>query len=507
MQLKLTLFLCLFLSTLTINAQRNCGSMDHHHQLLEDDPSLKYRMDAIEKATQQFINNPQKNVNGIITIPVVVHVVYRTAVQNISTAQINSQITILNEDFRRLNSDANNTWPQAADSEIEFCLASVDPNGNPTNGITRTSTNVNAHGTDDSVKFDAQGGKDAWPASDYLNVWVCNIGGGILGYAQFPGGPANTDGVVCGYQYFGNQGTATAPFNLGRTMTHEVGHYLNLFHIWGDGGCGVDDLVSDTPTSDAPNYGCASNHSSCGSTDMVQNYMDYSDDSCMNLYTEGQKSRMRALFDTGGARASLLSSPACGGGNPPTCSDGIQNGDETGVDCGGSCPACPGGCTDNEVTMNITLDDYPEETSWTVTDANGNTLYDGGNYGSLPSGSVVTETFCLVDGCYDYNIFDSYGDGICCAYGNGSYTVTDSNGNVLASGGSFGSSETTNFCLTNGGGPTCTDGIQNGDETGIDCGVLFVLHVIQDVQIQILILMILKLIGAFGMMVVLTVQE
>ena len=471
MKLKLTLLLILFVSAFTINAQRNCGSMDHHHQLLEDDPSLQHRMDAIEKATQQFINNPQKAVSGIITIPVVVHVVYNTAAQNISTAQINSQIDILNEDFRRLNSDADGTWPQAADAEIEFCLASVDPNGNPTDGITRTSTSVTAHGTNNSVKFDSQGGKDAWPSSDYLNVWVCNIGGGILGYAQFPGGPANTDGVVNGYQYFGNTGTATAPFDLGRTMTHEVGHYLNLRHIWGDGACGVDDFVSDTPTSDAPNYGCATGHVSCSSTDMVQNYMDYSDDACMNLLTEGQKTRMRALFDTGGFRESLLSSGGCGAPNPPTCTDGIQNGDETGVDCGGSsCPACPPGCTDNEVTMTIILDNYPEETSWTITDSNGSTLYSGGTYGNLPDGSTVTETFCLADGCYDYNIFDSYGDGICCSYGNGSYTLTDSNGGVLASGGAFGSSESTNFCFGGGGGPTCTDGIQNGDETGVDCG-------------------------------------
>jgi len=473
MKLKLLLFLCLVVSSLTIQAQRNCGSMDHLHNLIEKDPGLKERMKTIEKATEKFINNPQKVVNGIVTIPVVVHVVYRTSTENISDAQINSQLAVLNEDFRRLNSDQTSQWSQATDTEIEFCLATVDPNGNTTTGITRTSTSVVSHGTNDSVKFTSQGGKDAWPAGDYLNIWVCNIGGGILGYAQFPGGPTNTDGVVNGYQYFGTTGTATAPFNLGRTMTHEVGHYLNLRHIWGDGACGVDDFVSDTPTSDAPNYGCASTHQSCGNLDMVQNYMDYSDDACMNLYTLGQKTRMRALFDTGGFRASLLSSTACGAASPPTCSDGIQNGDETGVDCGGtSCASCPSGCTENEVTMSITLDNYPEETSWTIDNASGNTLFSGGTYGNLPDGSTVTETFCLPDGCYDYNIFDSYGDGICCSFGNGSYSLTDDSGNILASGGTFGNSETTNFCLGGGGGggPTCTDGIQNGDETGIDCG-------------------------------------
>ncbi len=458
-------FLCTLMS---VHAQRNCNTMEVLDKQLQEDPKRLIKMQAIEKATQKFINNPQKVVNGTITIPCVVHVVYNGSTQNISDAQIASQMTVLNEDFRRLNSDADGTWPQASDSEIEFCLASVDPNGNATNGITRTSTTVNGFGTNDAVKFNSSGGKDAWPAADYLNIWVCNIGGGILGYAQFPGGNPATDGVVNDYRYFGNIGTATAPFDLGRTMTHEVGHYLNLRHIWGDGNCNVDDFVSDTPTSDASNGGCNVGHVSCNSVDMVQNYMDYSDDACMNLFTEGQKTRMRALFEAGGARVSLLSSPACGTPPTPTCDDGIQNQDETGVDCGGAtCPPCNTNCTDVVVTIN--LDNYPEETSWTITDGSGSTVASGGTYGSQPDGSTVTITECLADGCYDFTINDSYGDGICCAYGNGSYNVTV-NGSTVASGGSFGSSETTNFCI--GGGPveTCDDGIQNQGETGVDCG-------------------------------------
>jgi len=146
---------------------------------------------------------------------------------------------VLNDDFRRLNSDADGTWPQAADSEIEFCLATVDPNGNATDGIIRQSTTRNGFGTNDAVKFASSGGSNAWPAGQYMNMWVCNIGGGILGYAQFPGGSASTDGIVVDYRYFGTNGTAQAPFDLGRTATHEVGHYLNLRHIWGDGGCSV----------------------------------------------------------------------------------------------------------------------------------------------------------------------------------------------------------------------------------------------------------------------------
>lgn len=458
--------LCLSLSGYS---QRNCGSMDVLLQQIQQNPERQSMLDQIERHTQQFMQRNQGSERAVVTIPVVVHVVYNNSTENISDAQIMSQIQVLNDDFRRLNSDANNTWSQAADTEIQFCMASVDPNGNTTTGITRTSTSVTAFSTNDNMKFNSSGGKDAWPAGDYLNIWVCDISGGILGYAQFPGGSAATDGVVIDYQYFGTIGTATSPFDLGRTGTHEVGHWLNLRHIWGDGNCTVDDFVTDTPTSDAPNYGCATGHVSCNTTDMVENYMDYSDDACMNLFTAGQKSRMQALFSAGGARVSLLSSNGCGQGSTPTCTDGIQNGDETGVDCGGStCPPCQSGCSDNEVVISITLDNYPEETSWQITNASGGVVASGGTYGSQPDGSTVTITECLVDGCYDFTIFDSYGDGICCAYGSGSYIVT-SGGSTLASGGSFGSSETTNFCF-GGSTPTCDDGIQNGDETGVDCG-------------------------------------
>ncbi len=470
-QKLIALALC-FSFTLQVNAQtRNCASHDILLEQQQQDPKRINKLRQIEEQTQNYIRRGQQRaVNGIVTIPVVVHIVYRTSTQNISDSQIQSQLTVLNDDFRRFNSDANGTWSQAADSEIEFCLATVDPNGNPTSGITRTSTNVSGFGTNDAVKSASSGGVNAWSTSDYLNIWVCDIGGGILGYAQFPGGNPATDGVVNDYRYFGTNGTATAPFNLGRTMTHEVGHYLNLRHIWGDGNCNVDDFVSDTPTSDAPNYGCASSHVSCSSLDMVQNYMDYSDDGCMNLFTTGQKNRMRAIFDTGGARASLLNSGACGAATNPTCSDGIQNQGETGVDCGGPCAPCQTACTGNEVNFSITFDNYPEETSWTLTTDAGVSIDAGGTYANQADGSTLALDFCLTDGCYDLTINDAYGDGICCSYGSGSYTITDGNGNVLGSGGSFASSETSSFCF--GGGPvaTCSDGIQNQGETGIDCG-------------------------------------
>ena len=340
----------------SLNAQeRNCGSHEYHLNQLEEFPELNQKMKDLEKFTEEYAQNPSRLNGSVITIPVVVHVVYKTSQQNISDAQIQSQLDVLNDDFRRNNSDATNQWSQATDTEIEFCLATVDPNGNATSGIQRRSTNKPSFSANDFVKFNNKGGLDAWPASDYLNIWVCNLGSGLLGYAQFPGGPANTDGVVNDYAYFGTIGTATAPFDLGRTATHEVGHWLNLRHIWGDGGCTVDDFVADTPQSDAANYGCATGHTSCGSVDMVQNYMDYSDDACMNLFTAGQSVRMDALFASNGARVSLLSSGGCGAAAEPTCNDGIQNGNETDVDCGGpDCDPCAATCSDGVQNGNET---------------------------------------------------------------------------------------------------------------------------------------------------------
>lgn len=470
------LLVLLSISSLTAIGQRNCASTEYLEQQKAEDPKRQMKMDQIEDHTRLFIMNQENRSSApVITIPVVVHVVWNTAAENISDAQILSQIEVLNEDFRRLNSDADNVWGQAADTEIEFCLANVDPNGNATTGITRTQTSNTSFSTNDNVKFTSSGGKDAWPSSSYMNMWICDISGGIIGYAQFPGGPASTDGIVVDYTTTGNIGTATAPFDLGRTATHEVGHYLNLRHIWGDGGCGASDFVADTPDSDGPNYGCNTSTVSCGTTDMVQNYMDYTDDDCMNLFTAGQTSRMRALFNSGGFRASLLNSTACGTPAEPTCDDGIQNQGETGVDCGGPCPGiCPtcddgilnngetevdcGGpncsvcpCTGEDVTLTILLDNYPEETSWSITDASGGTVANGGTYGSQPNGSTVVESICLNDGCYTFTINDSFGDGLCCGFGIGNYTLTSADGSVLASGGEFGSSESTPFCIASAG--------------------------------------------------------
>ncbi|MDX2003213.1 MAG: T9SS type A sorting domain-containing protein [Chitinophagales bacterium] len=307
--------------SLQLNAQRSCGAMDHLHQMMQD-PTVAQNRAAIEQFTANWVSShPNGSSRAIVTIPVVVHVLYRTTSQNISDAQIQSQIDVLNADFAKLNADAANT-PSAfqslvANVDIQFCLAQRDPSGNPTTGIIRKSTTVTSFSTNDNIKRSANGGSDAWPRDSYLNIWVGNISGGILGYAQFPGGSASTDGVVINYTAFGTNGTAAAPFNKGRTATHEVGHWLNLYHIWGDDGTGCtgSDNVSDTPNQADENYGCPSFPTvSCSNGpngDMFMNYMDYTDDACMFMFTNGQKARMQALFATGGARAALLNSLGC----------------------------------------------------------------------------------------------------------------------------------------------------------------------------------------------------
>lgn len=320
---KVLLFLSMSLPVFAF-AQRNCGTMEHYERAVQENPSYELNQIEIENFTNEFLSHNNGADRAIVTIPVVVHVVYNNTTENISDAQILTQIDVLNKDFAKMNADAANTPSifTASNTDIQFCMASVDPTGAATNGITRTSTATTAFSTNDAMKNNSTGGKSAWDASKYLNIWVCDISGGILGYAQFPGGSAATDGVVIDYQYFGTIGTSTAPFNLGRTATHEVGHWLNLRHIWGDATCGTDQ-VTDTPTHNTANYGCPTypHLSTCTGTpvEMTMNYMDYTDDACMYMFSAGQTARMQALFATGGARTSLLSSNGCGIPVPVLC--------------------------------------------------------------------------------------------------------------------------------------------------------------------------------------------
>jgi hypothetical protein len=302
-----------------------CGTMEVHRRLLNQSLSYQERRAAIENLAQAYERGVRAAARtGVVRIPVHVKVVHNPAVpaQNISDDQIRSQIEVLNQDFRATNPDragVPSVWTSlVADTRIEFQLASQDPDGNPTTGITRTPTTTTSFTTNDDVKSSVTGGADPWPSEQYLNIWVCDdikdlMGRSILGYAQFPGGPPSTDGVVIIHSCFGNSGTAAAPFDLGRTATHEIGHWLDLRHIWGDddGACVGNDRVADTPNQANHNFGSPTfPHITCTNGpdgDMFMNYMDYTDDAAMFMFTTGQSQRMDACLE--GARASLLVAP------------------------------------------------------------------------------------------------------------------------------------------------------------------------------------------------------
>ncbi|WP_432709134.1 zinc metalloprotease [Pedobacter sp.] len=295
---------------------RNCATMEVFNRQVEAFPEYRRAQASIENHINSLLDQSRSfRLSEPVKIQVVVHVVYHDETQNISEEQINSQIVVLNEDFRAMNPDRSKVpevWSGlVADSLIGFELAKVGPNGEPTNGITRTETMVESFGTDDQVKDSARDGISPWATDRYLNIWVCSLGNSILGYAQFPGGPVETDGVVIDYRAFGTMGSAQTPFNLGRTATHEVGHYLNLSHIFGEGrgsSCSDSDYVKDTPNQLGPNYQKPSFPSiSCDNGphgDMFMNYMDYVDDDSMYMFTEGQVARISATML--GPRASLI---------------------------------------------------------------------------------------------------------------------------------------------------------------------------------------------------------
>lgn len=325
--LSYLLMLSICTQTLAQNGER-CGTMLYSQYLLKKYPQLA----DLRKQSQFDVQHIQRNAtiqsvtSTVNTIPVVVHVVYNTPQQNISDAQIQSQIDALNRDYRKLNTDTNlipGVWkPIAADAGLEFCLAKKDPVGNDTNGITRTYTTVTQFGYDDQVKSTSNNGQDGWDPHKYLNLWVCNLGTSLYGFAQFPtdlSTSPSTDGVVINYTAFGTMGTAISPTNGGRTCSHEVGHWLNLYHIWGDdgGACTGDDFISDTPNQANANYGCKLSFPStdaCSTVSpgiMFMNYMDYGDDPCILMFTQGQAARILNAINT--YRASILSTTICTG--------------------------------------------------------------------------------------------------------------------------------------------------------------------------------------------------
>lgn len=316
----------------------NCGTMDGYWDRIKKDDKFRQGEEKLNGMIEAYVKNLRETgeaalFTDVIRIPVVVHVVHNTTTENISDAQIQSQIDALNRDFRRANADISSV-PAAfsgltSDLRIEFELASRDPDCNATNGITRTATTVTGFDncdvcttpeTRNPVKFSSTGGRDGWPSDQYLNLWVCDLVGGLAGYASFPEDLAarpTEDGVVMDYQYFGTTGTVSSPFHLGRVCAHEIGHWLSLRHIWGDDTAGpIDicdgtDFVDDTPNQAGFNSGCPGfPHTSCGNGpngDMFMNYMDYVDNTCMVMFSHGQSERVVAALST--VRSSIIGSP------------------------------------------------------------------------------------------------------------------------------------------------------------------------------------------------------
>lgn len=296
----------------------SCGTVEYLEQIQLENPAEYQSIMQARQDLEAFVANGggQNNGRAVTIIPVVFHVIHDGELEgtgsNISDAALQSQIDILNEDFRKQNADIVDVVSQfqsiAADSEVEFCLATVDENGNPTDGINRYQYS-GAPWTQGS--FNTVKSQTYWDPDKYLNFWVCELNSGLLGYATPPGGFASRDGVVVGYQYVGRppHNIHTNNYNNGRTATHEIGHWLGLRHIWGDGDCSNDDGVSDTPNQDGSNSGCNTTRTTCGSLDNTQNYMDYSFDRCLLMFTNGQKNVMQGVLNS--SRSDLKLSDGC----------------------------------------------------------------------------------------------------------------------------------------------------------------------------------------------------
>jgi hypothetical protein len=279
-----------------------CYSDEVLREEIRKNPERGRKLDALNKQVDEFVSQKAAGnlkrkpggTIGIVYIPVIVNVVYRTNEENISEAQIQSQMDVLNKDYSRTNVEylrsGSYEWagylPLVADFKIQFCLA----------GIIRKQTTVSSWSTNDAIKKTSSGGQDPTDPETKLNIWTGNLGGGLLGYAMYPGGPAASDGVVCLYSAFGTskKGATAAPYDEGRTMTHEVGHWLGLAHTF-QGGCSKNnDYVEDTPPTKAPTFGCPAPFiTACRTGEFVQsmNYMDYTEDLCMYMFTTGQKAR------------------------------------------------------------------------------------------------------------------------------------------------------------------------------------------------------------------------
>jgi hypothetical protein len=540
----------------TAFSQRTCNTEDHQHSLLEN---IDYKVSfdkRVEKTNKLIQTRSVVDCTEPIVLPIAVH--YQGLSNPDPTclkALAQTQIDILNADYQAENADASlfdavaGNYPGVTPSDacIKFCLADQ---GHPAaSGI--------ADG-DPAVTINAFTGDSSPTWSGYINIFV-RANTGVLGYSPL-GGSGNGDGVVIDATAFGSGNGCTgvepeAPYNLGRTLTHELGHYLLLDHNWGNGGCNSDDDVADTPNQNEPNYGCpAAGTSSCSSVDLYMSYMDYTNDACMYMFSNGQATRMNnyvtANFqnminnignvcsgsdDDGGGEEDNdsdndginddddncpnVANPnqedsdndgvgdACdnsngndidGDGidnNQDNCpnvanpnqedsdNDGIgdacdnSNGNDTDGDginnnqdncpnvanpnqedsnndgIGDACdeddPDPEDDCEGYEIILSLTFDDYPEETTWKIKDLdNGQVVASGGGYTIDDIGTTIDEAICLEDGCYKLIVKDSYGDGMCCDYGYGSFSILDEEGDVFyESDGNFGNKEKVFFCI------------------------------------------------------------
>ena len=433
------LILPLFLFTIfnSLAQTHPCGFTSYMEERYAEEPSLIEMREAYEIEIQQIINS--KSIFAQKTIPVVIHVIYNDSYSNISSSQVASAITAINEDFSASNSDFNSVVSAfssiKSNLNINFELANLDPEGNVTTGITRTQSDLTDN-AGENVKALVN-----WDSDMYLNIWVVdNIESGAGAYAYYPGtAPGGNEGIVCRHDQFGTWGTSSSSNFAATTLTHEIGHYLNLAHTWGnsndaeqESNCDQDDGVSDTPNTIGNLYGCNTSQNTCGSLDNVQNFMDYT--SCTNMFTEGQRARVHAaLHSSQGGRVNLWQ---------------YENLIATGIIEDSS-------CEDELITVQIHTGTYANEVSWVILDQDGEGIAGGG--GTYSNNSNYYSSVCLAQGSYTFQSIDSYGDG----WNGGYYNVRNCDNVIIANDSNpTGNGETETFTVSDCGSiPGCTNPI------------------------------------------------